>query len=139
MSDSFDDAMGFVTAILGVLGIFILIGVLFINVSGMLTMIVLQGFVRILTPWDINYWFMWGLSVPISYQWWYFTERTITEKFPAKKEWCVPLHYSNEEKAKYAYGIISGIIGTIYLVDCFYFKTGIGVYCTRCFFGKFFG
>jgi hypothetical protein len=140
MSDSVvDDAVGFITSILGLLGVFILIGVIFINITGMVTMVVIQGIFQFITPWKINYWFMWGLSIAITHLWWYTILWLVKNKYPnKKKEICVPQHYMDEEKARYWFCGISGVLGTLYLVDCFYWKTGIGSYCTKCFFGFFY-
>jgi hypothetical protein len=137
MSDSVvDDAVGFISGILAVLGAFIMVCLIFANISGMLTMVVVQAVVQLVTPWSIPYWVMWGASIAISYQWFYFTERFLGKKYtPASRV----RHYEDiNQNAINWFNGANGLIGILYLVDCFYFKTGISSYCTKCFFGFFY-
>jgi p-aminobenzoyl-glutamate transporter AbgT len=141
-----DDAVDFISAILGFFGLLICIGFLFVNISGMLLMVPIQAISQFVFHYKIPYWFMWIASIILSFQVWYATERLIQNHFPATPDSegrsrldALSFDFKEDcnQKAMSWFNGGNLLIGIFYLLDMFLLKTGIGSYCTKCFFGFF--
>lgn len=137
MSSAMDDVGDFVSGLMGVLAILIFVGLLFVNSTGMVVVSLIQAISQFIFSYTLPWWLVWIASIVLSYQAWFLTLWLVTNKFPAKKEWCEPIHYAHEQKAREWFNGVNCVLGVLYLLDIFKFKTGIAYYITKCYFGWF--